>query len=55
MNKIKMWFLNRIGIDDIWEYFNSKGIIMDLKLEKKQTVYYAKNSQLHKRTFKESE
>ena len=54
MRVLKNWFLSKLTIDDIVTYFHKLGITIDLKLEKKQSYYYAENSRLYKRTFKES-
>ncbi len=50
MNKIKQWFLNRIGISDLCVFFYNKGIRLDLKFEKQQPPErYAKDSRIYKR------
>lgn len=53
MNIIRKWFLKRLTIDDLCQYFHEKGITFDFKLDKKQPpLYYAHKGKLYKRTLR---
>ena len=55
MNIIKKYLMRKLTVNDLVEYFYSMGMGIDIKLNKKELPrYYAKNSRLYKRTFKES-
>lgn len=48
MTRLRRWLFDRMDVGDLFEYFYFKGITLDLKLEKRHTIYYARNSRLYK-------